>query len=240
MIPHIIHYFWFGNNEKPNIIKKCITSWKKYHPDWEIIEWNETNYDVNKIPYTQEAYRQKKWAFVADYAKFDILNQYGGVSVDTDVEFLRSIPDELLEQEAFTGFEDEAKINPGLIYASIAHQKILEEIITDYRSRKFEGTKITVCDIITQILHKNGLICNNTRQTIECVQVLPVEYFCCFNHETQHFRITQNTISIHHYTATWSTWYRKAHFGSIRIIAGMLGPDRYLQIKHKIFKKRKK
>ena len=239
MIPQIIHYFWFGNNDKPQIIIKCIDSWRKYHPDWEIREWNEKNYDVNKIPYIQEAYRQKKWAFVADYAKFDILNQYGGVSVDTDVEFLRPIPDELLEQEAFTGFENEVKINPGLIYASIAHQRVLEEILKDYEQREFVGTQITVCDIITHIMQAQGLISNNTQQKIGYVLVLPVEYFCCFDRETQHFTVTSNTVSIHHYTATWSPWYRKAHFGAIRILADILGPDRYLRIKHRLIKKRK-
>ena len=101
MIPHKIHYCWFGYNKKPKLIEKCIASWKKYLPDWEIIEWNESNYDVYKNAYISEAYRQKKWAFVADFARFDILNEHGGVFLDTDVELLRPIPEAFLEYEAF-------------------------------------------------------------------------------------------------------------------------------------------
>ena len=109
MIPKRIHYCWFGNNPKPRLIQKCIASWKRMLPDWEISEWNETNYDVTKNAYIAEAYKQKKWAFVVDYARFDILNQYGGVFLDTDVELLKPIPDSFLAYQAFTGFDRESR-----------------------------------------------------------------------------------------------------------------------------------
>ena len=79
IIPKVIHYFWFGNNPKPEIVTKCIASWKKYMPDWEIKEWNESNYDVQCCRYVEQAYKAKKWAFVSDYARFDILNRIGGL-----------------------------------------------------------------------------------------------------------------------------------------------------------------
>ena len=129
MIPKIIHYCWFGYNKKPELIEKCIESWHKFLPDWEFREWNESNYNVNKNEYIKEAYKQKKWAFVSDYARFDILNQYGGVYLDTDVELLKPISDEILQHEAFTGFQSNNRVNPGLIYGSIAGQQGLKKNI---------------------------------------------------------------------------------------------------------------
>lgn len=103
-IPHVIHYCWFGNNPKPKLVTDCISTWKKYFPDWEIKEWNEDNYNVRAIPYIQEAYEAKKWAFVADYARFDILYQYGGIYLDSDVEFIKPLPPQFLQLKGFTGF----------------------------------------------------------------------------------------------------------------------------------------
>lgn len=124
MIPKIIHYCWFGRGSLPELAQKCIASWKKYLPDYEIKEWNEDNFDVNIIPYTAEAYAQKKYAFVSDYARFWILYKYGGIYFDTDVEVIRSI-DDIIAKGNFMGFEtnpnsqksgdaSEASVNPGL------------------------------------------------------------------------------------------------------------------------------
>lgn len=104
MIPKIIHYCWFGRNPLPELAQKCIASWKKYLPDYEIKEWNEDNFDVNIIPYTAEAYAQKKYAFVSDYARFWILHKYGGIYFDTDVEVIRPI-DDIIARGNFMGFE---------------------------------------------------------------------------------------------------------------------------------------
>lgn len=238
MIPHKIHYCWFGYNKKPKLIEKCIASWKKYLPEWEIIEWNESNYNVNKNTYISEAYQQGKWAFVVDYARFDILNEQGGVFLDTDVELLRPIPEAFLEYEAFTGFETEETVNPGLIYASVSGQTILSEIVTTYDQKEF-GNKIdgrleNIVDIVTGVLKEQGLQGNNTFQIIEGVAVFPKEYFCCFNHEIQAFETTEHTVSIHHYYASWSPWYRKLYFRCIKVAAAILGKERYLKWKRRI------
>ena len=238
MIPKIIHYAWFGRNPKSELIRKCIASWSKYNPDYKIIEWNEDNYNVNSIPYVSEAYKQKKWAFVADYAKFDILNQYGGIILDTDVEFLKPLPDNMLESEAFCAFECSRGVAPGLIYASEPHQRILEQVIEEYKGRSF-STNNTVGDITTAILKQNGLVIIDSFQKINGVDVYPNEYFCAFDHETQHFTITDNTVSIHHYTASWSNWKRKAHFKMIWLLAELLGPSTYLKLKHKFYHPKK-
>lgn len=241
MIPHKIHYCWFGYNRKPKLIQKCINSWKKYMPDWEIVEWNESNYDISKNQYISEAYQQKKWAFVVDYARFDILNTQGGVFLDTDVEMLKPIPEKFLQYEAFTGFESEKTVNPGLIYASISNQNMLKNIMEVYQNREFgckiEGRLENIVDIVTGVLKQYGLKENNMFQIVKGIAVFPQDYFCCFNHETQAFETTDNTISVHHYFASWSPWYRRAYFKCIKIAAAMLGTEKYLKWKRRIKKR---
>ena len=107
IIPKIIHYCWFGGNPLPPLAKKCIASWKKYLPDYEIRQWDESNYDVNKIPYIKEAYAAKKFAFVSDYARFDILYNYGGIYFDTDVEIISPL-DCIISAGSFMGCENKA------------------------------------------------------------------------------------------------------------------------------------
>ncbi len=238
MIPKTIHYCWFGNNPKSKLIEKCIASWKAHMPDWEIVEWNETNYDVNKNEYISEAYAEKKWAFVVDYARFDILNSQGGVFFDTDVEVLKPIPGTLMQHRAFTGFESDRTINPGLVFASEAGHPMLHQIMKTYESKKF-GEKINgrvenIVDIVTAVLDQNGLKKDNSLQTVAEVTIYPKEFFCCFNHEIQAFETVEETISIHHYAASWSPWYRRAYFRSIKIAARLLGKERYLRIKRMI------
>ncbi len=244
MIPKIIHYCWFGYHKKPRLIQKCIASWKKYMPDWEIREWNEENYDVRKNDYIEKAYEEKKWAFVVDYARFDILNQYGGVFLDTDVELLRPIPEEILENEAFTGFENPGRVNPGLVYGSVPEQKIVKEIMAEYENKTFgnriEGRTENIVDVVSGILLKNGLMVNGEFQMAEKVAIYPRDYFCCFNFETQAFETTENTVSVHHYFASWTPWRRRVHFRIVKIIAMLLGKKRYLRLKRKIMSKVKR
>lgn len=136
MIPKIIHYCWFGGNPKPEIIEKCIASWKEHCPDWEIREWNESNYDVNAHPYTKEAYEAKKWAFVSDLARLEIVYNCGGVYMDTDVE-LRSGLVHLLENDAFYVFESDININSGQGFGCIAGHYSLKAMIDIYRDIHF-------------------------------------------------------------------------------------------------------
>jgi len=236
MIPHVIHYCWFGHNPKPKLIQKCIESWQVYCPDWEIKEWNEDNYDVNKNEYIKSAYENKKWAYVADFARFDVLNECGGVYFDTDVELLKPIPDELMELDAFTGFESEDMVNPALVYGTVANHPVLTKAMERYQRETFT-TDVTIVDIFTDVLKENGLKGNNTRQTVCGLEILPTEYFGCFNHEIQAFEKTENTISIHHYYASWQPWYSKLRFKVIKIAAKALGKERYLRIK-RLLKKR--
>lgn len=207
MIPKKIHYCWFGKNPKPDIVTKCLKSWKKYMPEYEIIEWNEDNYDINKCAYIKEAYKAGKWAFVSDYVRFDVLNSMGGIYFDTDVELLRRIPEDVLNNTAFTGMESAGKVSPGLVFASIPHHPFLEEILKVYEQSEFvqSGKRKykTVNEVTTEILEKKGFIQNQKYQKIYDIAIYPSDFFCGYNQDLQEFDIKPSTISVHHYAGTW-------------------------------------
>ena len=122
-IPKVLHYCWFGGAPKPKNIQNCIRSWKKYCPDYEIIEWNEQNFDVSQSLYTRQAYDARRWAFVADYARLKILYEQGGIYMDTDVELLRSL-DDLLVYPAFFGFQHNNEVATGLGFGAEARSPV--------------------------------------------------------------------------------------------------------------------
>lgn len=136
MIPKKIHYCWFGGNPKPEIIEKCIASWHQYCPDWEIIEWNESNYDVTAHDYTKEAYEAKKWAFVSDVARLEIINKNGGIYMDTDVELIAP-PVFTAECDAFYAFETNLNIASGLGFGAIAEHPSVKEMLSCYDGKHF-------------------------------------------------------------------------------------------------------
>ena len=215
MIPKVIHYCWFGGNPLPDIAKKCIVSWKKFFPDYEIKEWNETNFDLNCCSYVKEAYEAKKWAFVSDYARFWILYTYGGIYFDTDVEVIKDMSD-IIAKGAFMGCENPGKcvpglglgVNPGLGLGVNPGLEIYNEIIEDYNKSHFynnDGTYnyTTVVDRTTLILEKHGFLLNNEIQKVAGVYIYPKDYFCPMDYETGIIEITENSRSIHWYDASW-------------------------------------
>src|SRR5699024_8907222 len=123
MIPKIIHYCWFGGNELSKTTKVCINSWKKKLPDYKIIEWNESNFDINSNQYVKEAYQAGRYAFVTDYVRLYVLYHYGGIYMDTDVEVLKSL-DSFLKHQAFTGCENEKNSVTGIIGSEKDHEWI--------------------------------------------------------------------------------------------------------------------
>jgi mannosyltransferase OCH1-like enzyme len=205
MIPKVIHYCWFGGKPLPSKAKKCIASWKQYFPNYEIKEWNETNYDVYKIPYITDAYKEKKYAFVSDYARYDILYQNGGVYFDTDVEVIKSF-DIILSNGPFMGIETSIKINPGLGCAFYAEQPILNEILTIYRNLDYFSSaknNYNVTDFTTIAFTNHGFKSNNLIQKIADTTIYPVEYFNPIDYDTHYLRKTSNTFSIHYGNASW-------------------------------------
>lgn len=235
MIPKIVHYCWFGRGEKSDLIKKCIHSWHNYLPDWEFIEWNEDNYDFSKNQYAYDAYKQKKWAFVADYARFDVLNQYGGVYFDTDVELLRSIPDEILCQEAFTGFQSNNRVNPGLVFGAEKGQLGLKKLLDIYQQWKFEiieGVKTpNILDAFNEAFFSDGLILDGKFQIVSGIAIYPNEVFCCYDFETLTLDIKPETISVHYFAASWLPKKQKMKQNCIRFAVRILGPERYKKMK---------
>lgn len=218
MIPKIIHYCWFGRGPLPELAQKCIASWKKYLPDYEIKEWNEDNFDVNIIPYTAEAYQAKKYAFVSDYARFWILYQYGGIYFDTDVEVIRPI-DDIVERGNFMGFEtdskpqlkedaSEASVNPGLGMGVALGLGIIKKMLDFYEGRHFEFIpggigQLTIVHIATEVLRKTGLKQQQGIQQVDDMWIYPAEYFCPINLKTGRIHVRPNTRTIHHYAGTW-------------------------------------
>lgn len=220
MIPKIIHYCWFGGNPLPESAKKCIDSWRKYLPDYEIKEWNEGNYDVHKIPYIHEAYEAKKYAFVSDYARFDILYQYGGIYFDTDVEVLKQM-DDIIAKGPFMGREAGSWMNayghpkglavaPGLALGVEADHPLYKEFLDVYKTLKFrleDGTlnTKTICWHVTAILLKHGLSDNNYAvEQVAGIWIYPADVFCPMDHTKGNYvKITDDTVSIHLYDATW-------------------------------------
>ena len=212
MIPKVIHYCWFGGNDLPDDVKKCIDSWKKFMPDYEIKRWDETNYDINKCDYIREAYEEKKWAFVSDYARIDICYTYGGIYLDTDVEVLKSF-DDLLNLDAFCGREqgkknNDNKVNTGLVLGMKKNSLIGKIMRDDYNNKHFRDSNgkldLTPCPVIqTNLLKKYGLNDKNVLQVVNGLTIFPTDYFCPMNQYTGKKDITDNTYSIHHYNASW-------------------------------------
>ena len=235
MIPKIVHYCWFGRGEKSDLIKKCIDSWHKYLPDWDFIEWNEDNYDFSKSQYAYDAYKKRKWAFVADYARFDILNQYGGVYFDTDVELLKSIPNEMLEREAFTGFQSNKRVNPGLVFGAEKGHSGLKRMLNVYQHWKFEiidGVRTpNILDAFNEAFLPDGLMLNGKFQIVDGVAIYPNEVFCCYDFETLTFDIKPETVSVHYFAASWMPKRQKIKQCCIRIAVKILGPQRYKKMK---------
>lgn len=213
MIPKIIHYCWFGHNPLPELAQKCIASWKKYLPDYEIKEWNEDNFDVNIIPYTAEAYAAKKYAFVSDYARFWILYKYGGIYFDTDVEVIRSI-DDVVAKGNFMGYEtnptgdDTGSVAPGLGLGVTSGLELVKKMLDYYEGQHFVHetimrNQITVVHIATKVLHDNGMKNVLGIQQVGDVWIYPSEYFCPINVTTGRIHVEKNTRTIHHYAGTW-------------------------------------
>lgn len=206
MIPKKIHYCWFGRGEKPKLAQKCIASWKKYCPDYEIIEWNEDNFDLDYNAYTRYCYDNKKWAFLSDFVRLVVVAEYGGLYFDTDVELLKS-PDELLQYGAFYGFENNSNIATGLGFGAQAnHPTILamrgkyEEVEPDVDG----NYPLIVCPALnTAALIPFGLRLDGSRQNIAGAEILPVEYLNPYDDPTGSLTKTKNTISVHWYSKSW-------------------------------------
>lgn len=210
MIPKVIHYCWFGGNEKPEPLLKCIESWKKFCSDYEIIEWNESNYDFKNHEFMSKAYENKKWAYVSDVARLDIIYNHGGIYLDTDVEIIRNI-DELLNNKSFFGLELELSsyyVNTGLGFGAEQYNPVVKKMLDEYNDVKFindANNPLIPCPVYnTNALSKLGLSIDEDKMyELEDTVIYPTDYFCPKNFFTGVINTTDNTYSIHHFSASW-------------------------------------
>lgn len=203
MIPKKIHYCWFGGGEKPKLAQKCIASWKKYCPDYEIIEWNENNFDVNSNPYTKMCYEQKRFAFLSDYLRLVIIYEQGGLYFDTDVELVKSF-DDLLGNSAFFGFETPEYVNTGEGFGAEAGHPVVAQMLKEYEPLHDGLHGIIGCPRLnTEALLHFGLVRDGSMQKLENAVVYPADFFNPYDDPTGILTRTPNTYSIHWYGKSW-------------------------------------
>lgn len=203
MIPKKIHYCWFGRGEKPKLAQKCIASWKKFCPDYEIIEWNEDNFDLNENAYVRYCYENKKWAFLSDYVRLAVVCREGGIYFDTDVELIAPM-DALLEHEAFYAFENDNYVATGLGFGAEANHVTIQKMVAEYAPfspKSGETFNFIGCPTLnTNALIPLGLKRNGAYQTVAGAVILPQDYMNPYEDATGRLNKTANTVSIHWYS----------------------------------------
>lgn len=221
----IIHYCWFGKKPLPKKFKKYIKSWKKFLPNYKIIEWNEKNFDIKITNFSKEAYKQKKWAFVSDVARFYALKKYGGIYFDTDVEIVSNI-NFLLEKYMWVGREDDNYIGTAIIAIKHKESKEATDIMNIYKKTKFDIDniyKITSPQILTSYLKKSGLKPGDFNQKIKNkIFVYKKEYFYPKTYMRNNDIYTNNTCLIHHFDASWTSLEEKISIFFVRKKMGFL------------------
>lgn len=217
MIPKIIHYCWFGRGPMPADALRCIESWRRTMPGYEIRRWDEDTFDIDSNLYVSQAWKARKFAFVSDYVRLHALATCGGIYMDTDVETLKSY-DPFLHHTAFTGFEGKEHPVTGTM-ASVKGGRWVTDMLEEYSSRSFimpDGTMDTTTNVIpiTAYMRRAGVVMDNTLQEIDgLVTVYPTDYFCPKDHTTGKIRLTPNTVCIHHFACSWLPWHVRFRHG---------------------------
>ncbi len=232
MIDKKIHYCWFGGKKLPKDVKKCIKSWKKQCPDYEIIRWNETNFDINCCDFVKEAYKNKAWAFVSDYARLKIIYDNGGIYLDTDVELLKNL-DFLLKNDFFIGTQQVEKLyNTGLGFGAIKNNYVVKEMLGEYENLSFDIMKkeSIACPYLNSIaLKRVGFSSVDKVQKINNCVVYPPKYFDPLSPGISTNLLCDETISIHHYSASWTKYGNRLK----RKLINIIGQDKINNLKGK-------
>lgn len=236
MIPRIIHYCWFGGKDIPPKAMRLINKCQKMNPDFKIMIWDESNFDISENIYAYEAHQCKKYAFLSDYARLKVLYDYGGIYMDTDVEVLKSL-EPLLNEKGFTGFEnDEYPITA--VMGAEPKNKWIKLLLDDYKNRKFiideETLDLTTNTIrITELMKKNySVALNGTYQEFEDFTLYPFDYFCVKNPHNKHVNITKNSFTIHWFDASWISFHSRMYSVIYKIF-----PPRFTHFTYMVYKK---
>lgn len=254
-IPKILHYCWFGGKPKPPLAEKCIRSWRKFCPDFEIREWNESNFNLEQVPaYVRQAYEAGRWAFVTDYVRLRALTEVGGVYLDTDVEIVRPL-EPFLKHEAFAGFEHLERVQTGVLACRNGFP-LFQEFLAYYDTAVFrrpDGSMDTTTnvEILTGICRKKGLVFNDTFQVVDGLAVYPREVFCPVDYDTMKLKKTRKTVTIHWFSGSWQTqedlrileeerrWKRREQRSNLRVAIGsrLFGASGYEKLKKLLWRK---
>ncbi|WP_438434523.1 glycosyltransferase family 32 protein [Gorillibacterium sp. sgz500922] len=207
MIPKKIHYCWFGGKPLPKNVLQCIESWKKFCPDYEIIRWDESNFDITCSKFVEEAYEEKAWAFVSDYARLKVIYESGGIYLDTDVELIKNL-DELLNNQFYIGIQQvQTLCNTGLGFGATRSNPVVKEMLSEYDNLNFENSKkeSLACPYLnSKVLTKRGYKFTGRVQYITGGTIYPPMYFdpMAPGDGTKNL-LCEETVSIHHYSASW-------------------------------------
>ncbi len=232
-IPKTIHYCWFGGREKPEIVNRCIESWKTHLPDYQIIQWNEQNFDINCDLYIKEAYEAGKFAFVSDYARLHVLYYFGGIYLDTDVEVFKPF-DDLLHHDSFWGFEQENYIATSTIAAAKGN-KLIKAFLDTYSGKSFAmegGSYETNVAVITAMLKKLGLKANGQYQEIAGIGAFyPQTYFSPYDYINCRTFRTENTYAMHYFYKSWLPFRARVKGRMKQTLARIIGGDNIARIR---------
>ncbi len=207
LIPKKIHYMWLGRKELPDNLRRCIESWKKHCPDYEIIEWNEDNYDITKHPYMKDAYDVGAYGFVPDYARLDILYNEGGIYLDTDVELKKSL-DSLLYQEAFCGVEKWQVLNYGGCSGAVKGSKAIKRFLEARENVFFididgKHNRNTCGFYDTRVAIDMGYKLDGTTQYVQGMNIFASDYFQPYDYMSGNLNMTDHTYSVHWFNGRW-------------------------------------
>ncbi len=242
MIPKVINYCWFGHNKKPRVVRKCIKSWKKICPDYDIKEWNEYNYDIDANYFTKEAYKEKKWAFVSDYARLEIMYKYGGVYLDTDVELIKNF-DSVIGYNSFFAM-DSGGINTGIGFGAEAENNMVKKLLEKYEAEHFivnGKPDISPCTIKNSapFTEAGWNLETGDIQELAGTVLLPKEYFDPIDGVNSELRVTSNTIGIHWGNRSWESGLNGIK-ARVRVIIGLKNTSIIKKIGRKILGKLRK
>ena len=235
-IPKKIHYCWFGKKEKPDIVKRCIKSWNEKLKGYEIIEWNEDNFDINSNKFVKEAYNSGKFAFVSDYVRVYALYNYGGIYLDTDVEVYKEFSDDILSNESFWGFEEKEFIATSTIGACKGNT-LIKQFLDSYNEKSFlkaDGSMDTLTNvaIVSEIMKSLGIKLDGNYQKLEGIAtVYPQEYFSPYDYINCYSKETKNTYTIHHYYKSWLPMSARVKTYMKKVVATIIGGKNIAKIR---------